>query len=59
MAKQALIPLTERHATALSRLLFDRLYGKPPKPKPRNLRGKPQVLRDVLDKLDGAIFLEE
>ena len=36
MAKKAQIPLTERQATALSRLLYDRLYGKPPKGKPRN-----------------------
>ena len=59
MAKQAQIPLTERQATALSRLLYDRLYGKPPKGKPRNQRGKPQILRDILDKLDAAVFLEE
>jgi hypothetical protein len=59
MAKQTQIPLTERQANALSRLLSERLYGKPPKGKPRNQRGKPQILRDILDKLDHAVFLEE
>ena len=59
MAKKAQIPLTERQATALSRLLSERLYGKPPKGKPQNQRRKPQILRDILDKLAAAVFLEE
>lgn len=59
MAKKAQIILTERHASALSRLLFERLYGKPNKAKPRNQRGKPHVFRDILDQLDSAVFLED
>ena len=59
MAKKAQIPLTERQATALSRLLYERLYGNPPNGKPRNQRGKPRIFRDILDMLDQAVFLEE
>jgi len=59
MTKKGQIPLTERQANALSRLLSERLYGKPPKGKRQNRSGKPQILRDILDKLDAAVFLEE
>ena len=58
-AKKAEIPLTEPQVNALSRLLFVRLYGTTAKPKPQRYRGKPRILRDVLDRLDGAVFQED
>ena len=59
MAKQADIRLTEAQVNALSRLLFARLYGTTAEPKPQRYRGKPQVLRDILDQLDCATFQED
>ena len=59
MAKQADIRLTEAQVNALSRLLFARLYGTSEQPKPQRYRGKPRVLRDILDQLDCATFQED
>jgi hypothetical protein len=59
MAKKADLRLTEAQANALSRLLFVRLYGTPAQPKPQRFRGKPRVLRDILDQLDSATFQED
>ena len=59
MAKQADIRMTEQQANALSRLLFERLYGTIAEPKPARFRGKPRVFRDILDQLDCATFQED
>ena len=59
MAKKADLRLTEEQVNALSRLLFARLYGTSEQPKPQRYRGKPQVLRDILDQLDCATFQED
>ncbi len=59
MAKRAEITLTEPQVNALSRLLFVRLYGTTTKPKPQRYRGKPRILRNILDQLDGAVFQED
>jgi hypothetical protein len=59
MAKQTDIRLTEPQANALSRLLFERLYGTTAEPKPARFRGKPRIFRDILDQLDNAVFQED
>jgi len=59
MARKADLRLTEPQVNALSRLLFVRLYGTPEQPKPQRYRGKPRVLRDILDLLDCATYQED
>ena len=52
MAKKAQIPLTERQATALSRLLYEAISDT-------GSNAKARVYREVLQLLDAAVFLEE
>jgi len=52
MAKKAQIPLTERQATALTRLLSEAINDAGSKAQAR-------VYREILTMLDHAVFLEE
>ncbi len=52
MTKQTQIPLTERQATALSRLLSEAISDI-------GSNAKARVYREVLQLLDAAVFLEE